>query len=374
MASSSHGPRTRRRSCAVGGLIALVIGLSVATLGLALAGLAARYVPPTTAWWLQPIALLLPALAVVSGTLGLAWLVGALRSGHGPSGWMAVVLLVMSGAILWRLTGGLDRGRSGTGPAFRVITLNSAWSRRGNADEIGRRFSEAEPHVIALQEISIRPGPEEGQWVAQGAGLALLQDSTYTLTTLDRPPDPSRWMTNGTALFTRIPARLSDPVLLDTTSATHSGKYTRTEMQWGGKTIAVYNVHFRSFAAPRPSRANARLREWVAAVRASRDDFVAREAEARTLRHALESEPLPFVVAGDFNAIPGHWSYAHVANGLVDALNATSGFAWTYPDTRPLVRIDAILASSHWTVREARVMPPGVSDHRPVVADLDLSD
>lgn len=373
MASSSHGQRTRRRSRAVSWLIAVVIGLSVATLGLAGAGLAARYVPPTIAWWLQPIALLLPVVAVVSGTLGVAWLVGALRSGHGLAGWMAVCLLIAAGALFWRLTGGLERGREGTGPAFRVMTLNSAWSRRGHADEIGQRFSEAEPHVIALQEISIRPGPEEGQWVAQGAGLALLEDLTYTLTTLDGSPDPSQWMTNGTALFTRLPAGLSNPVLLDTTSTTHSGKYTRTELQWDGETIAVYNVHFRSFAAPRPSRSNARLSEWVAAVQASRHDFVAREAEARTLRAALESETLPFIVAGDFNAIPDHWTYAHVANGLQDALDAAPGLAWTYPDTRPLVRIDVILASSHWTVRRARVMPPGVSDHRPVLADLDLT-
>ncbi|GAB5537873.1 MAG: endonuclease/exonuclease/phosphatase family protein [Rubricoccaceae bacterium] len=353
--------------------MALAIGLSVGTLSLALAGLAARSVPPTTAWWLQPIALLLPVLALVSGTMGVAWLVGALRSGHGLAGWMAVLLLMVAGVVFWRLFGGLERGREETGPAFRVMTLNSAWSRRGHADEIGRRFSEVEPHVIALQEISIRPGPEEGQWVAQGAGLALLEDSTYALTTLDRPPDPSRWMTNGTALFSRVPAGLSDPVLLDTTSTTHSGKYTRTEVQWEGQMVAIYNVHFRSFAAPRPSRVNVRLSEWIAALQASKNDFTAREAEARTLRRALESEPLPFIIAGDFNATPDHWSYAHVANGLVDALNAVPGLAWTYPDTRPLVRIDAVLASSHWAVRRAAVLPPGVSDHRPVLAELDLT-
>jgi len=353
--------------------MALAIGLSVGTLGLALAGLAARVVPPTTLWWFQPVALLLPALALVSGTMGVAWLVGALRSGQGFAGWMAVCLLVVAGVMLWRITGGLPGSREGTGPAFRVMTLNSAWSRRGHADEIGRRFSEAEPHVIALQEISIRPGPEEGQWVAQGAGLALLEDSTYALTTLDRPPDPSRWMTNGTALFARVPAGLSDPVLLDTTSTTHSGKYTRTEVQWDGETVAIYNVHFRSFAAPRPSRVKARLSEWTTALRASKHDFVAREAEARVLRRALESESLPFIVTGDFNATPDHWTYAHVANGLVDALDAAPGFAWTYPDARPFVRIDAILASSQWTVRRAVVLPPGVSDHRLVLADLDLA-
>jgi endonuclease/exonuclease/phosphatase family metal-dependent hydrolase len=253
------------------------------------------------------------------------------------------------------------------------MTLNSAWSQRGQADEIGRQFSEVDPHVIALQEISIRPGPTAGDWIAQGAGLALLEDSTYVLTTLDRPSDPSGWLTNGTALFVRVPASFSSSVLLDSTSATNSGKYTRTEVEWLGQTVAIYNVHFRSFTAPRPSGVRAGLNAWVAALKASKNDFLAREAEARTLRQALDGETIPFVVAGDFNATPDQWTYAHVARGLNDALDTAPGFAWTYPDARPLIRIDAILASSEWSVRQAIVMPPGASDHRPVLVDLNLA-
>ena len=356
------------------GLVVLAIGVGLGSLALTLAGLAARRVPPSSVWWLQPIALLLPLTSALTGLAGLAWAAGALWTGRGAAWLLAVLHLGVAGIVLGRMLGGMWGGglESGSEPAFRVLTLNSAWSQRGHADAIGRRFSEAEPHVIALQEISIRPGPEEGQWVAQGAGLALLKDSTYALTTLERPPDSNRWMTNGTALFARVDAGLSTPVLLDTTSTTHSGKYTRTEVQWGPDTVAVYNVHFRSFAAPRPSRSTARPSEWMEAFRASKHDFVAREAEARTLRQALEAEALPFIVAGDFNATPDHWTYAHVANGLADALDAAPGFAWTYPDVRPLIRIDAVLASSHWEVRKAEVLPPGVSDHRPVLADLVL--
>jgi endonuclease/exonuclease/phosphatase family metal-dependent hydrolase len=253
------------------------------------------------------------------------------------------------------------------------MTLNSAWSRRGDADEIGRRFSNAQPHIIALQEISIRPGPTAGDWIAQGAGLALLEDSTYVLTALDRPSDPSGWLTNGTALFVRLPASFSSPVLLDPISATNSGKYTRTEVEWSGETVAIYNVHFRSFTAPRPSGVRAGLDAWMVALKASKKDFLAREAEARTLRKALDGESIPFVVVGDFNATPDQWTYAHVARGLNDALDTAPGFAWTYPDARPLIRIDAILASSGWSVRRSVVLPPGASDHRSVLADLDLA-
>ena len=353
-------------------MAALMLGAGGGALVLTVLGLVARRVPPSTAWWLQPTALLLPAMAPIAGLSGLAWMVGALRTGRGGAWVLAVLHLVVAGAVLWRMAGSAGGGSESSGPSFRVLTLNSAWSRRGDATVIGQRFSDARPHVVALQEISIRPGPTEGDWVAQGAGLALLEDSTYTLTPLDQPENPGGWLTNGTALFSRVPAGLSEPVLLDTSSTTHSGKYTRTEVEWQGQAVAIYNVHFRSFAAPRPSSTDASWREWVAVLKASKQDFISREAEARTLRRALDSETIPFIVVGDFNATPDHWTYAHIARGLSDALDLAPGFAWTYPDARPLVRIDAILASSEWSVQHAAVLSPGVSDHRPVLADLDL--
>ena len=350
----------------------LAAGVGLGALVLTLAGLVARRVPPSSAWWLQLAALLLPGVAPSAGLTGLGWMIWAVRGGRGVTWLLAAVHLAVAGIVLWHMLGGGVRATASNGPALRVLTLNSAWSRRGEVDTIRQRFSEAQPHVVALQEISIRPGPEAGEWVAQGAGLALLEDSIYTLTTLDQPRDPGRWLTNGTALFVRTPASLSEPVLLDPTSRTHSGKYTRTEIEWEGHQIAVYNVHFRSFAAPRPTGASAGIREWLNTIQASKLDFLAREAEARVLRRALDAESLPFIVAGDFNATPDQWTYAHVAEGLTDALDVARGIGWTYPDARPVVRIDGILASSDWVVRRASVQPRGVSDHRPVLADLEL--
>lgn len=335
-------------------------------------GLAARRVPPSTAWWPQPVALLLPVLAAATGLAGLGWAVAAVRTGRSGAAVAAGIHLLVAGAAGARAVGGGEGEAGSPVPSFRVLTLNAAYSRRGDADLISRRFQTEQPHVVALQEVSIRPHASSGGWVAQGAGLALLTDSTYALTRLSRPEAGDGWLTNGTALFTRLPASRSDAVLLDTVSVTNSGRYTRTEVEWEGTRVAVYNVHFRSFTTPRPWRAGGGAKAWVAAVRSSGRDFVAREAEARTLRRALDAEALPFVVLGDFNATPDHWSYAHVSRGLVDALGATLGRAATYPDRRPLVRIDAILASPEWAVRRASVQPAGVSDHRPVLAELVL--
>ena len=351
-----------RASILLGGLA------GVGALATTVAGLAARVVPPSTAWWPQLAALVLPVAAPVTGAAGVCWAVYARRSRRAGAWAMAAAHLAAAGAPLVRSS---ERSvQAGNGPGMRVLTLNAAYSQRGQVDAITERFSEADPHVVGFQEVSIQPGKEPGTWSAQGAPLALLQTSDYTLTT--RAGGPARdgiLSADGTALFSRLPASRSTVSRLDSTSDKPYGRYTRTELVWDERPIAVYNVHFRSFRAPRPWRGES---SWWSAARATRRDFVDREAEARALRRALDAEPHPFVVLGDFNATPDQWSYSHVATGLVDALGPGLWRA-TYPDARPLVRIDAILASVEWTVRWADVLPAGVSDHRAVIAELVLA-
>ncbi len=148
-----------------------------------------------------------------------------------------------------------------------------------------------------------------------------------------------------------------DPVPLEGPGVV--GRFTST---WEGRPFALYVVHFRSFQREETS--------WTGRLRDLREDFLARGREAEFLRAALDVEELPFLVLGDFNATPDQWSYAHVARDLHDALAERAGWAPTFPDRRPLVQIDAVLASPHWTVEAARVLPGGLSDHRGVVADL----
>ena len=358
-----------RAARGLGRALAVLGGLAGAgALATTVAGLAARAVPPSTLWWPQLAALVLPVAAPVAGAVGGGWAVYAFRSRRAWAWAMAVAHLAAAGAPLVRAS---ERtARAGDGPGMRVLTLNAAYSQRGRVDAIAARFSDFNPHVVGVQEVGIRPGKEPGTWSAQGAPLALLQNAEYELAALDGASETGGLLSaDGTALFSRLPMSRSALSRLATTGDPQSGRYTRTELTWEGQPVAVYNVHFRSFEAPRPWKGEA---SWWAAARATREDFVAREAEARVLRRALDAEPLPFVVLGDFNATPDQWSYSHVAAGQIDALGPGYWRA-TYPDDRPLVRIDAVLASVEWSVRVADILPAGLSDHRAVTAELVLA-
>ena len=365
-AASSTAQRVLRRFGRLSGAAGALAGAG--TLAVTAVGLAARVVPPSTVWWPQLAALALPVAAPLSGAAGVGWAIYAHRSRR-PGAWV-VALAHLAAAAAPLLRASERPVRAGDGPGMRVLTLNAAYSRRGDVDRIADRFAEADPHVVGFQEVSVRPGEEPGTWSAQGAPLALLQSSDYTMTPFTGTPEADgKTSAAGTALFSRLPASPSEVSLLDSTRDARYGRYTRTELVWEGRPIAVYNVHFRSFQAPRPWREES---GWWSAARATREDFVGREAEARALRRALDAEPHPFLVIGDLNATPDQWSYSHVAAGLVDALGPGLWRA-TYPDERPLVRIDAILASVEWSVRSADILPAGVSDHRAVIAELVLA-
>ncbi|HSS39734.1 MAG TPA: endonuclease/exonuclease/phosphatase family protein, partial [Polyangia bacterium] len=85
----------------------------------------------------------------------------------------------------------------------------------------------------------------------------------------------------------------------------------------------------------------------------------------------------PVVIAGDTNLPGSSWAFAHCLGGFQDGFaTAGNGFGYTFPWTkrrRPWMRIDSILANARFRFLHFEVVPPMSSDHRAVIADLDLA-
>jgi endonuclease/exonuclease/phosphatase family metal-dependent hydrolase len=213
-----------------------------------------------------------------------------------------------------------------------------------------------QPDIVALQETTVKEVDGEGRLAADRSALGFLMGGDYSAV---RAEGEERLVA-----LVREDARTGDVRggTLDPLAPEVGGVMTRVELEWRGRPFALYVVHFRSYGrsgGPLPAQA-----------REVRADLAARTREARLFRQLLEAETLPFVVAGDFNATPDQWTYAHVAAGLHDALTDEAGWAPTFPDERPVVQIDAVLASPEWEVVRAEVLPEGLSDHRGVLVDL----
>lgn len=78
----------------------------------------------------------------------------------------------------------------------------------------------------------------------------------------------------------------------------------------------------------------------------------------------------PTLVFGDMNASPDAPELQPLLTLLHDAWPMVNGNGFTYPAEAPTERIDYVLVSSHFRVRDASVPATEASDHRPVVADL----
>jgi len=82
---------------------------------------------------------------------------------------------------------------------------------------------------------------------------------------------------------------------------------------------------------------------------------------------------MPTIMAGDLNAEPGSPPLAALGPGWLDTTPTAP--QPSFPSDKPKIRIDFIFArpASEWRVVSAEVVnEPGASDHRPVLAVLEL--
>ena len=105
-------------------------------------------------------------------------------------------------------------------------------------------------------------------------------------------------------------------------------------------------------------------------------------ADAQAVLDAVRADPLPALVAGDFNA--PHMGHIHdlITRELGDAhAEAGAGFGFSFPGTTrnplsaggPWMRIDYVFHSRHWQALNCTTEASRPSQHRAVAATLRLS-
>ena len=240
---------------------------------------------------------------------------------------------------------------------LRVMTFNIEYGSAG-LDTIAGTIRAAGAEIVGLQEVDVHWSPrsafvDQASALAQRLGMQVRFAPIYSLPGLH---DADSRREFGVALLTRLPitafrndtlTRLSTqekepvampmPGLLDATLDAH------------GTSIRVLVTHLDYRADPR-----------------------VRAAQVAETLHQLDASSAPTLLFGDLNAVPDSPELAPLLARLRDAAPSTNGAGLTYPADVPAKRIDYVLASSRFRVRSAAVIDARASDHRPVVATLDL--
>jgi len=98
-----------------------------------------------------------------------------------------------------------------------------------------------------------------------------------------------------------------------------------------------------------------------------------RSIQANIVRKILDESPYPSVLCADFNDVPTSYTYFKIRGDRKDAfLKKGFGIGRTFSSISPTLRIDYILPSKEFSVRQFDRIVKNLSDHYMIVADLKL--
>jgi endonuclease/exonuclease/phosphatase (EEP) superfamily protein YafD len=233
-----------------------------------------------------------------------------------------------------------DDGPAATGtqsPELTVMTANILFGQ-ADADALVREVRERRVDVLFVEELT----PSATQRLRE-AGLETLLPSSV----LAPAPEAA-----GTGLWSRLPVN----ALAAVPGTMFAMPRARLDLP-SGSSVTVTAVH------PTSPTNDASTSRW--------------RRELTALRQTLEGTPGRQVVAGDFNATRDHAPFRQLLDaGLVDAADAQGWTAWpgmTWPAHRfhpPLMRLDHVVVSTGFGVRDVDVVEIPGTDHRAVVARL----
>jgi endonuclease/exonuclease/phosphatase family metal-dependent hydrolase len=103
-----------------------------------------------------------------------------------------------------------------------------------------------------------------------------------------------------------------------------------------------------------------------------RKDPTVRERQVHEILARLGALATPTILLGDLNAPPSAPELQPLRERLHDAWSDSADPGFTYPGEQPAERIDYVLVSPQFSVTSVRVPATEASDHRPVVARLEL--
>ena len=209
---------------------------------------------------------------------------------------------------------------------MRVLTWNVR-SLRDDAAGVARVIRAAAPDIALIQE-----APRLWRWRSKCARLA--RESGLLVVTGGRPAA-------GNLLLCAMRVRVVSAydLLLPKRPRLHRRGAVGAVLEVGGYRVSVLGTHLDL-------------------------DPTARLGSALALRASTYD-----VIAADVNEEPGGPAWNALSRGLVDV---AAGLSPTFSVADPRRRIDALFVSPAWRATSCGVLEPGpVSDHKPILADLE---
>ncbi len=258
-----------------------------------------------------------------------------------------LLFLLLEGVRLPHLPRQLTPGET----SVKVLTYNIR-SGGGGVEKIAAAIRQENPEVVCLQEASAYLSVPDPMPQLQ----RLLPEWRFTHT-----GDVAIGVRGGT--FAKVAVQ---PFPLTGSSRCALGVTTTLH----GRTLNIVTTHLATALYPETLTRN---RRGIPAYLAQTGE--ARRLQLQSLRGFLQQFPGPTILCGDFNTPPRGVEYTRLTRTLTDCFTEVgTGFGWSYPAHRPVLRIDYIFVQGGIRPLSARTLSWPHSDHRPVLTTLVLTD
>ncbi|MDB5230615.1 MAG: hypothetical protein JWN76_1420 [Chitinophagaceae bacterium] len=184
----------------------------------------------------------------------------------------------------------------------------------------------------------------------------------------------------GTVIFSKLPFEKQDTLLLNAQNWEH---ILRCDINFNGKPVSVFTTHLQSFSLySDTTNAHSVLGQYKIAYQRKRlfyhklKDVEREHAEqAKLIKQFMSRTNNAVIFCADINATPASYTYTQLKKGLNDVyLEAGFALGATYYSLVPTLRIDICLSDKRFSVKQATVKRVYLSDHFPVIADLEWSE
>ncbi len=151
----------------------------------------------------------------------------------------------------------------------------------------------------------------------------------------------------------------------------------------GEDTIRIYTTHLQSFKFKKEDyndieKIKEQDDESLAAsksiMRKMKLAFSRRGVQANIVKEEIDKSPYPSIICGDFNDVPNSYTYFHIkGDNRQDAfLQKSFGIGRSFIALAPTLRIDYILPTRQFDVKQFEMVNDDLSDHIMLVTDLVL--
>ncbi|MBI1344375.1 MAG: endonuclease/exonuclease/phosphatase [Terrimonas sp.] len=186
----------------------------------------------------------------------------------------------------------------------------------------------------------------------------------------------------GTIIFSKFPIVDSGKIQFQAPTFPESLIYA--DIKVGKDTVRVYTTHLQSFSfaqedyqemqrlnVSNDSNSSSRKRLFNKIKHA----IINRSLQAGWVRQATDKSPYPKILCGDFNDVPGSYTYFKIKGGMKDAfLEKGWGLGRTFSRISPTLRIDYLFHDPGIIVKQVYRMKQELSDHFGLVTDLQIGN